>query len=103
MTSIEYLKTEIERLNKELQQASCDKIRAGQYGLAVLEEKQRIHEQYDDLVTLFENTKHELESSKEVTMMPDDLIILVPYIQPKLAAHIAVNCHIHTASCLVES
>lgn len=72
MTSIEYLKTEIERLNKELQQASCDKIRAGQYGLAVLEEKQRIHEQYDDLVTLFENTKHELESSKEVTMMPDD-------------------------------
>ena len=66
MTSIDYFKTEIERLNKELQQASCDKIRAAEYGLAVLEEKQSLQEQYDELETLFDTTKQELESSKEV-------------------------------------
>ena len=66
MTSVEYFKTEIDRLNKELQQASCDKIRAAEYGLAVLEEKQSLQEQYDDLETLLESTKQELESSKEV-------------------------------------
>ena len=77
MTSIEYFKTEIERLNKELQQASCDKIRAAEYGLAVLEEKQTLQEQYDDLETLFENTKHELESSKEVRIMTDILYVYI--------------------------
>jgi protein bicaudal D len=66
---MEYFKTEIERLNKELQQTSCDKIRAAEYGLAVLEEKQTLQEQYDELETVFENTKQELENSKEVRIM----------------------------------
>jgi predicted nuclease with TOPRIM domain len=71
MTSIECFKTEIERLNKELQQASCDKIRAAEYGLAVLEEKQSLQEQYDELETLLDSTKQELESSKEVRIVTD--------------------------------
>ena len=69
MTSVDYFKTEIERLNKELQQASCDKVRAAEYGLAVLEEKQHLQEQCDELQTLLENTKQELDSSKEVRIM----------------------------------
>lgn len=66
MTSIEHLKTEIERLNKELQQASCDKVRAAEYGLAVLEEKQTLQEHYDELESQFESKTHELESIREV-------------------------------------
>ena len=66
MTSVEFFKAEIERLNNELQQASCDKVRAAEYGLAVLEEKQTLQEQCDELETLLENTKQELESTKEV-------------------------------------
>lgn len=65
MTTAEYFRSEIERLSNELQQASSDKIRAAEYGLAVLEEKQTVQEQYDELESLFEATKQELEKSKE--------------------------------------
>jgi hypothetical protein len=34
-----------------------------------LEEKQTLQEQYDELETVFENTKQELENSKEVRIM----------------------------------
>lgn len=68
MTTAEYFRSEIERLSNELQQASSDKIRAAEYGLAVLEEKQTVQEQYDELESLFEATKQELEKSKEVSV-----------------------------------
>ena len=69
MGSVEYFKKEIERLNKELQQASSDKIKAAEYGLAVLEEKQNLQIHYDELESVFESTKQELDNCKEVRFL----------------------------------
>jgi protein bicaudal D len=85
---MEYFKTEIERLNKELQQTSCDKIRAAEYGLAVLEEKQTLQEQYDELETVFENTKQELENSKEVRIMTGILLYIYRVFRTIFAAKV---------------
>ena len=66
MGSIDQLKSEVERLSSELQQACLEKVQAAEYGLAVLDEKQRLQEQYDELETLLESNKQELECLKEV-------------------------------------
>ncbi|KAM7434733.1 bicaudal D [Porites harrisoni] len=66
MSTIDYLKSEVERLNNELQQACLEKVQAAEYGLAVLEEKQRLQEQYDELETSLEANKQELECLREV-------------------------------------
>jgi len=41
-------------------------VQAAEYGLAVLEEKQRLQEQYDELETALEANKQELECLREV-------------------------------------
>ncbi|XP_070559012.1 protein bicaudal D homolog 2-like isoform X2 [Ptychodera flava] len=64
MESIEELKVEIDRLNRELSEASHEKIQAAEYGLVVLEEKQALKQQYEDLESLYESTKHELQLAK---------------------------------------
>lgn len=66
MGSIDQLKSEVERLSSELQQACLEKVQAAEYGLAVLDEKQRLQEQYDELETLLESNKQELDCLKEV-------------------------------------
>lgn len=66
MSSIDQLKSEVERLSSELQQACLEKVQAAEYGLAVLDEKQRLQDQYDELETVLEGNKQELECLREV-------------------------------------
>lgn len=64
---LEELRTEIERLSRELDLASTEKIQSAQYGLALLEEKSALQQRSNDLETLYETTKHELEITQEVS------------------------------------
>ncbi len=63
--TIEELRVEIERLKDELNLASQEKIQAAEYGLVVLEEKQALKQQYEELEVLFETAKQELQLAKE--------------------------------------
>lgn len=60
------LKQEIERLSRELDQASCEKIQSAQYGLGLLEEKKGLLQKCEELESLYDNTKAELEITQEV-------------------------------------
>ncbi|MPC94364.1 Protein bicaudal D [Portunus trituberculatus] len=66
MESLDHLKKEVERLNVELDQTSSEKKQAAQYGLVLLEEKESLQSRCDDLEALYENTKSELETTREV-------------------------------------
>lgn len=79
MSTIDYLKSEVERLSNELQQACLEKVQAAEYGLAVLEEKQRLQEQYDELETSLEANKQELECLREVNIWQFILFIAKLY------------------------
>ncbi|XP_076172217.1 microtubule-associated protein Bicaudal D isoform X2 [Ptiloglossa arizonensis] len=63
--TIEDLRIEIERLSRELDLASTEKIQSAKYGLALLEEKSALQQRSNDLEALYENTKHELEITQE--------------------------------------
>lgn len=65
--TIEELRSEIERLSRELDLASTEKIQSAQYGLALLEEKSGLQQRCNDLESLYENTKHELDITQEVS------------------------------------
>ncbi|XP_013137315.1 PREDICTED: myosin-7B isoform X2 [Papilio polytes] len=69
--SIVDLKVEIERLSRELDQASSEKIQSAQLGLVLLEEKSALQQRCNDLESLYENTKHELEITQEALMKLD--------------------------------
>ncbi|XP_022819301.1 protein bicaudal D [Spodoptera litura] len=69
--SIAELKAEIERLGRELDQASSEKIQSAQLGLVLLEEKSSLQQRCDELESLYENTKHELEITQEALMKLD--------------------------------
>ena len=82
---IEELRAEVDRLQRELDQSSSEKelsvrwkfmsdlglililfyYRKAQYGLALLEEKEQLEIRCDELETLFETTKHELDVTRE--------------------------------------
>lgn len=66
MNEIETLKAEVERLTRELDQASSEKIQSAQYGLVLLDEKENLQQRCEDLEVLYENTKHELLITQEV-------------------------------------
>ena len=66
MASVDFFRGEVDRLTNELQLASQEKIQAAEYGLAVLEEKHKLQDQYDDLENANEAVKQELECLKEV-------------------------------------
>lgn len=66
LESIDNLKQELERLNLELDQTSSEKNQAAQYGLVLLEEKESLQSRLEDLESLYENTKHELDNTREV-------------------------------------
>lgn len=63
--TIDGLKSEIERLTRELDQASSEKIQSAQYGLVLLEEKSHLQQKCEELENLYDNTKHELEITQE--------------------------------------
>ncbi|KAF5291322.1 hypothetical protein FQA39_LY03473 [Lamprigera yunnana] len=65
MNSFAALKGEVERLNRELDQASSEKIQSAKYGLVLLSEKKNLEQRCDDLELLYENTKHELHITQE--------------------------------------
>lgn len=63
------LRAEIERLARELDQASSEKIQSAQYGLGLLEEKGLLQQKCEELETLYDNTRHELDITQEVEFM----------------------------------
>lgn len=65
MENVDTLQKEVERLHLELDQTSSEKKQAAQYGLVLLEEKENLQQRCDDLEALYENTKSELESTRE--------------------------------------
>lgn len=67
--SVVELKAEIERLSRELDQASSEKIQSAQLGLVLLEEKSALQQRCDELESVFENTRHELEITQEVSVL----------------------------------
>lgn len=65
--SVVELQAEIERLSRELDQASSEKIQSAQLGLVLLEEKSALQQRYDELESIYENTRHELKITQEVS------------------------------------
>ncbi|KAM6983127.1 protein bicaudal D homolog 2-like [Tautogolabrus adspersus] len=61
----EWMRSEIERLARELGETTNEKIQAAEYGLVVLEEKQQLKQQYDDLEVEYEAVRQELDQLKE--------------------------------------
>ncbi|XP_063702701.1 protein bicaudal D [Culicoides brevitarsis] len=64
-TEIEQLRAEIERLGRELDIRESENIQSAQYGLSLLEEKQTLQTKCEELETLYENAKHELDITQE--------------------------------------
>lgn len=60
------LNEEVERLTRELDQASNEKHQSAQIGLALLDEKKKLEEKCEEYEILYENSKHELEITQEV-------------------------------------
>lgn len=67
-TEVNELHAEIERLSRELDQASSEKIQSAQYGLGLLEEKSLLEHKCEELETLYDNTRHELDITQEVSI-----------------------------------
>lgn len=67
MATLDFLRGEVDRLTNELQLASQEKVQAAEYGLAVLEEKHKLQDQFDELENSNEAIKQELECLKEVS------------------------------------
>ena len=65
-STTEELCEEIQRLKNELDETTKQKIQAAEYGLAVLEEKQQLQLQCEELEELYDTTKHELDCAKKV-------------------------------------
>ncbi|NWS34987.1 BICD2 protein, partial [Polioptila caerulea] len=61
----EWLRSEIKRLFQELGETTREKIQAAEYGLAVLEEKQQLKQQYEELELEYETIRTEMEQLKE--------------------------------------
>ncbi|RZF44727.1 hypothetical protein LSTR_LSTR000679 [Laodelphax striatellus] len=59
------LKQEIERLSRELDQANSERTQSAQYGLVLLEEQEHLRQRLEELESLYENTKHELDITQE--------------------------------------
>ncbi|XP_072305021.1 protein bicaudal D homolog 2-like isoform X2 [Eucyclogobius newberryi] len=60
-----WMRVEMERLSRELTETTSEKIQAAEYGLAVLEEKQQLKQQYDELEVEYESIRQELDQLKE--------------------------------------
>ncbi len=58
---VETLRREVERLTAELDQTSAEKVQSAQYGLVLLEEKDRLESRCSELEAAFEDARHELQ------------------------------------------
>ena len=67
---MEALQEELERLNREIVEANEDRAKAAEYGIVLLEEKQALQMQNEELTSLFDTTKRELETAVEVRHVP---------------------------------
>uniref|UniRef100_A0A2K6W3J5 Protein bicaudal D n=1 Tax=Onchocerca volvulus TaxID=6282 RepID=A0A2K6W3J5_ONCVO len=65
MMELDELKAEVSRLANALEEASSDKIKAAQYGLQVLDEKQQLEVKLTQLQTQFDTAKAEAEATKK--------------------------------------
>lgn len=72
LETIDELRVKIARLKDELAQASREKVQAAEYGLAVLDEKQQLKQQNEEMEILFETAKQELQMAKEVIFIHYD-------------------------------
>ncbi|XP_022224108.2 protein bicaudal D [Drosophila obscura] len=63
--SLEELRMEVERLTRELDQVSSASAQSAQYGLSLLEEKSALEQKCEELETLYDNTRHELDITQE--------------------------------------
>lgn len=66
MATIDELRSENERLTRELDLQNSEIINSAKFGLGLLEEKQSLQSKCEELENLYENTKHELEITQEV-------------------------------------
>uniref|UniRef100_A0A1A9Z9D8 Uncharacterized protein n=1 Tax=Glossina pallidipes TaxID=7398 RepID=A0A1A9Z9D8_GLOPL len=64
--NVDELRLEVERLTRELDQATSERAQSAQYGLSLLEEKSGLAQKVEELETLYENAKHELEITQEL-------------------------------------
>ncbi|TDG53446.1 hypothetical protein AWZ03_000261 [Drosophila navojoa] len=62
---VEQLRLEVERLTRELDQVSSASAQSAQYGLSLLEEKSALEQKCEELETLYDNTRHELDITQE--------------------------------------
>ena len=67
MDDLQSLREELEQLNSELTEANEQRAQAAEYGLVLLEDKQTLQLQYEELSGLYESTKRELENSVQVS------------------------------------
>ena len=63
---MEELRAEISRLECELDKSSNDKKLAGEYGLAVLHEKQELQLKFEELEIIYNKTNVDLNETKNV-------------------------------------
>lgn len=63
--TLEELRVELARIQQELTETNQEKVRAAEYGLAVLEEKHQLEAQIEELEAALESSKAELEHAKE--------------------------------------
>lgn len=64
--TVEQCRAEVDRLSRDLAEANREKIRAAECGLVVLEENQRLKQQYGELEAEQEGLRLELEQLQEV-------------------------------------
>ena len=67
--SLEDLRKELIRLQNDLAETTTEKVQAAEYGLVVLEEKERLQQQLEDIEAHYYNVKAELECAKEVNIL----------------------------------
>lgn len=65
MATIEELRSEVERLTRELDLQSSEINQSAKYGLGLLEEKKSLEVKCEELENLYDHTKHELEITQE--------------------------------------
>lgn len=66
---LDSLRAEIERLSRELDQASSEKVQSAKYGLGLLDEKSQLQSRCEELEVLYENARHELDITQEVNLI----------------------------------
>ena len=67
---VDSLKEAIESLTTKLNEANEERAQAAEYGLVVLEEKQALKLQQEELNSMYESTKRELEATTLVGLAP---------------------------------